>query len=341
MKIVFICGAPRSGTTLLTELLSGHPELVVFPGESRIATYWYSLKTNEERDRFFSRDYLNTFEIKILVDETAKKQHAKYIEKIYDVKSQFKDGFDVDAYLNHLNIYYNGPSVINVYYAVACGLVGSKVDYDSTRFVIKMPLDHEILAFELSKYNSTHFIHLYRNPIDRYVSAKIRNRRRGFIVSENNFAIKHASVSMLSDQLFYGNKMHIGETYLSINYDRLISDLRDVEMEFLAKDLGISWSDILMEQNGVQLSSHKKKSKTTQVERHLSRSEKNIIGFFSNSTPLKPSDFIVPYKYENSLHYIRNRKEMLRTMRGNLSVVQMRFYHDMLKRFYNGEDIGD
>ena len=37
LRPIFVCGAARSGTTLLTNLLDGHPRLAVFPGE----TYFY------------------------------------------------------------------------------------------------------------------------------------------------------------------------------------------------------------------------------------------------------------------------------------------------------------
>ena len=81
MKLIFICGAPRSGTSLLTDLLRGHPELIVFPGESRIATYWYRCKNKEERIRFFGRDYLNTFEVNNLCDFATQQDHINYIKK--------------------------------------------------------------------------------------------------------------------------------------------------------------------------------------------------------------------------------------------------------------------
>jgi hypothetical protein len=37
---VFICGAPRSGTTLVRDLLDGHPELAVLPAEGRFFTHF-------------------------------------------------------------------------------------------------------------------------------------------------------------------------------------------------------------------------------------------------------------------------------------------------------------
>ena len=37
---VFICGAPRSGTTLLSNLLDGHHNLIVFPVETHILQYF-------------------------------------------------------------------------------------------------------------------------------------------------------------------------------------------------------------------------------------------------------------------------------------------------------------
>jgi hypothetical protein len=40
---VFIGGAPRSGTTLLSNLLDGHPEVLVFPKEhSTLERYFWN-----------------------------------------------------------------------------------------------------------------------------------------------------------------------------------------------------------------------------------------------------------------------------------------------------------
>ena len=55
-EYVFICGAKRSGTTILTSLLDGHPNLFVFPGEfqafSKEALGKYDMETEYNVSEF-------------------------------------------------------------------------------------------------------------------------------------------------------------------------------------------------------------------------------------------------------------------------------------------------
>jgi len=344
MNIIFICGAPRSGTTLLTQLLSGHPKLGVFPRESRLPLYWYSKIDKAGLPTFFNRDYLNTFEIRSLTDPDVYGEYQDYREKIYKSKKEtFVPAFDVDKYLDKSFIKESSEPIYGL--EVVFRSIRNALNFEDRILVVKMPLETEVFAVELCSVfpDSCVFLHVVRDSRERYISAKMRNKRRGFIVSDENFAIKHASVSMLSEQLAIRNKKVIGERYKIVNYDEMTNS-REFLMRGLAKYMDIGWDNCLLEQAGSPTSSFGEPNASDRLEqydKHTSRSEKNIVDFFSDSKPLSLSDFAMPYNYENPLHYVRNRKQMLQTMRGMPTVVQMRFYHDMIERCFQGEDIGD
>ena len=59
---IFLGGYPKSGTTLLCALLDEHPDLLVFPEETRYLGRTYCLIEDGDFQEEFSR-YINSFQI--------------------------------------------------------------------------------------------------------------------------------------------------------------------------------------------------------------------------------------------------------------------------------------
>ena len=79
---VFICGAPRSGTTLLSNLLDGHSELLVLPSETHILQYFKAYQ-GEARKTFFLRDYLDSSDILIYASPAYQEEENRYEIALY------------------------------------------------------------------------------------------------------------------------------------------------------------------------------------------------------------------------------------------------------------------
>lgn len=72
-NFAFLCGASRSGTTLLSNLLDHHPDTFVSPIESLIIHYWNLHNANNSLESFFLRDYLYSQEVLSLKDNSSRK----------------------------------------------------------------------------------------------------------------------------------------------------------------------------------------------------------------------------------------------------------------------------
>ena len=107
-NMVFICGATRSGTTLLGNLLDGHSNIFMLPVEPRILQYWNYHKTHNSIHSYFSRDYLLSTDVIYLTDEVARKEFDEFVNEQSGAENYVKwdlvnrNQF-VDRYLNVLN----------------------------------------------------------------------------------------------------------------------------------------------------------------------------------------------------------------------------------------------
>ena len=374
-NIAFICGAPRSGTTLLTNLLDGHPDIFMLPMETRILQYWYFHKNNNSLERFFSRDYLNTADVALFISKIAKKDHAKYVNSVYGVKDYFnfklinRDDF-IKQYKS--TIKGNGPDITlkSVYEALFNALMQSEKDKEKL-VIEKRPLDNEICAILLHKaFPNAKFVHIIRDPRTRYVSAKMRRvyRKLGIFpkwanrINGKDFSTAHAEISMVSMELARFNKEIIGEKYHIVKYEELLKN-PEKEIKKIAHHLCVEYTYTLLQQT----SGNKEQVAMSSIERGMpsgirdnidtrlkeffiqtSRLERMIIYYFTweiskyfeyYTEPVESfrlRDILHPLKYENPKDYLKNRMYMLHNLRGNSWTIKNKYFHDVLNKFDQG-----
>ena len=236
-NFVFIAGAPRSGTTLLMNLLDGHSGLALYPNnETRILQHWLIHSKYGDLDRFFFRDYLNASEVLLLTSDSAMKQYEDYVYKKYGNRDYLKGRSPdrekfIDLYLGYLRK--NGLSLSNIYYAMFYAAFSiNALEIGSRMFVEKRPLDNEIGATLLAaEFPEAKFIHIIRDPRTRYLSAKMRRIRRNKgiykVVDDfagKDFATAHAEISMVSLELARLNKIILKDRYHILRYEDLINN---------------------------------------------------------------------------------------------------------------------
>jgi len=365
VKFCFICGAPRSGTTLLSNLLDGHPETTVFPGESSILRYWlyYNNRGKEEATRFFHRDYLNTFEILALTDNNTAKEHSSYLERVYGKSNYQRPDIDRRRFVSEYRSILGslGFRLRSVYAASLLAGLPPTFPGNKSTFVVKRPLEHEMGALvlnEASKRNEIKFLHIVRDPRTRYISAKMRRPRiwRWFRTFDN-FVLTHSEIGMVSLELAILNRQILGsEKYYVVRYEDLVHSPQE-EMEKVADYLGISFSNDLIKQDNHPLSSFFRgpdpDGRLEDYKKHTTEGERRIVNFLNHTSAksfgyilpyierLTKKDFLMPFKYENPLAYFKTRSGILKELRGNSSVVRMKRFHKLLDAFGQGETIQD
>ena len=375
-KYIFICGAPRSGTTLLTNLFDGHSQIGVFPnGETHILQYWYFHKIKGSLKRFFFRDFLNSEDILLLTDAWAMKEHAEYKQRTYGSKRAYshitpdRKKF-IECYLDYLTS--NPFSLKTIYDAVL--RASFKINNELTEkafFLEKRPLDNEICAIHLSEeFPEAKFIHIIRDPRTRYLSAKMRRIRRfkgkglwASNLNEKDFASGHSEISMVSIELAILNKSVLQKKYYILRYEDLVSKPSE-ELEKITGFLEINLEDSLFLQTAGGKSILPSSSITNNSPWHgitnrcderlrlyykfTNKIEQKILRLFTgylgqvvgyNISPLsrlRRRDLISPLKYENPKDYFRSRRRMTRDLLGDSWIIRNKHYHAILDKFQNG-----
>jgi len=347
---IFICGAPRSGTTLLSNLLDGHSQLLVLPNETHILQY-FKTYDGEARRIFFLRDYLFTEDILLYTSRAYREERNKYLTAGYgdsaawDLSSINGETF-IETYANFLKE--NGISLEAIYKAMAVSLFNSCTLFDKKKqlksFVEKRPLDNEISAIILKEhFPRARFIHILRDPRTRYASAKRRriSNIMGFKfcprLNGKDFVRAHTEISMLSFALAKRNKTLLGNDYLMIKYEDLTSQ-PDKVMKSVADFLSLSWEDKLLTQtrlgnkagpassfkialdgvtamNAGRLKDYN--SLTSSLERRIvnlyNRDVAQEFGYdLGEAKPILTKNLLYPVKYELPFHFFCNRLSYLK-----------------------------
>ncbi|MCB2100422.1 MAG: sulfotransferase [Rhodobacterales bacterium] len=267
---VFICGAPRSGTTLIRNLLDSHPELTIFPSEIQ------GLREMNRMARF-GQDAVESY----FRRETLFRDLAKYHDPFDDPEGQMNRSYEssfgnvlegeaavdgpafVAEYLRRIDA---GPVDYRGYLTAVAGayLSALKAPPPSTlkRFVFKRPLDFDCAAVTLKRqFPDARFIHILRDPRTRYATVKFSRIRRAwmyrplglkvrkvtsFVDSRYDFVRGIAGNTMLSFDMARTNKAVIGDDYQVIRFEDLMADTTAI-MDRMAAFLGIERLPILDE----------------------------------------------------------------------------------------------
>lgn len=374
-KICFICGASRSGTTLLTNLLDGHPDNFMLPWEVRILEYWNYHKSNHSLERFFRRDYLNTSDVLFFIDDSIRQEHEKYMRERYSIKQYFtgrlisKEDF-IEEYRKTLSEC--GLSLQGVYRALFRAALLSDEDGEKRKVIVeKRPFDNEICAMLLADtFPDATFIHIIRDPRTRYISAKMRRVYRKFGIlpayarrlNGKDFATAHSEISMTSLELARLNRNVLGRKYHIVSYENLVRN-PGKEMRAIADHLDIEFTECLLRQTSYR----EEVGPASSIEGNMGMGikdvgEKRLRVFYENTSEnermilylfiaeigryfgyeselierMRSRDVMKPLKYEFPGDYLWNRDYMMRHLRERAWVVRERHFHEIVNKFEKG-----
>ena len=298
---IFICGAPRSGTTLLVQLLDGHPELLVLPLETHLLQYEHEQRTNFAN--FLCDGYSKTHDIRMFTDLEYRSQFGDYMTRNYGPGPDNSFNLDVVAgevfgsrYLTYLTDH--GATLKTAYQAHGDALFAATNHEDGSlkAFVEKRPLDNELSTEELkSAFPHAKFIHILRDPRTRYISAKkrriSRRKKTGFAqaclgLNGLDFARALSEIATVSFLLAAENQARFKEDYLVIRYEDLLADRSQIMRE-VGSFLGITYGESLCVQTAMGRPAYPHSSFALQTSNRVNVPSERLEAYYSATTRLE------------------------------------------------------
>jgi hypothetical protein len=232
---IFICGHPKSGTSLLVSLLDSHPQLLVYPNE----TFFFRGFVPEMRKRdldekvSLAQRYLLHFFERGLSDledqepfDPAYDQYFLDYAKTCQVMSE-----EVDAN----GVRHNGDLLSAA--VIAYGRVYEKISTETKYWIEKTPYNEHFAQTIFEWWSNAICIHIVRDPRDNYLT--YQRKHRGLSAVDFSLGWNSSLNAGLMNQKNFGE-----ENYLLLRYEDLTIEPESSLQELIAF-LGIKDDEIL------------------------------------------------------------------------------------------------
>jgi hypothetical protein len=214
LRPVFVCGHHRSGTTLLQNLLDGHPQLLVLPSEGTYFTSFSyvarAVQSGRAMDRFaaewIARCVDPNFEphFRLGMSDAGRNPAVEFARQLFGWHEALRDRV---------------PSELVPLLALAAAFRAATAPAGAPqRWVEKTPRN-ERYAERFSKIGGARFIQLVRDPRATLASLAQSYRASG---SGRFDAAEHARAIAGSLRLAAANKRRLGKRYLVLRYEDLV-----------------------------------------------------------------------------------------------------------------------
>jgi len=225
---VFVCGAMKSGTTLVGQLLDGHPELMVVPGDSHYADFVDVFKK-------WSFEEISAYWLRQVISPTGKEPFF-FLGPDRESLEQFIQYLRYNIDNSKMEIFVCGVMAIYAVISGKSGLIRKKY------WVEKTP-HNELEAKLLSDhFPKAKFIHILRDPLYNIASLK----RLSSIRKWSSTARQHA---VTIRQLFRAGQENLRrfgrDRYHILRYEDLV-DNPEKEMKAVCRFLDIQFDDVLL-----------------------------------------------------------------------------------------------
>lgn len=230
---VFLCGSMKSGTTMLLQLLDGHPDLVVLPGDS-----WFMGRIrndyNGSKKEFWESHYNNW--LTRLINPTGQAPFWLFGKS----GSPYRDFL---LYCRKWSEFYKDDEAGHVKsILLAHALAHSEEKRLGTFWIEKTPGNENEIAKILKYYPKARFIHIVRDPRENMASLKRLYTTRNWEWDVGGIARQLGDSSRLSQ----GNRDSLGDKrYHVLSYEDLTASVGD-NMKRIAEFIGIPWNERLL-----------------------------------------------------------------------------------------------
>lgn len=232
---IFICGHPKSGTTLLVSLFDSHPQMLVYPNE----TFFFrgflpeiKKRDLEEKLNLAQRYLLHFFERDFNNSDAQEQTRPSCYQSFFDYAKTCEIMRNT---VKEYNIRHDGDILSAA--IIAFGQTHGKITTD-TIYWIEKSVYNEHFADRIYKWwPEARCIHIVRDPRDNYATY----HRKHWGLSAEDFALGWNS----SLRVGLHNREHYGKTrYLMLRYEDLTKDPETSLLEIIAF-LGICDDEIL------------------------------------------------------------------------------------------------
>ena len=221
---IFICGNMKSGTSLLSQLLDGHENLLVLPADSHYVNLFFNKKKNFNE--------LLDYWVKKIINPSQK-------PPFWFLGKELKTFLE---YISNLTFFYEGyenePFFVGIFALYA---VNSKKSLFTKYWVEKTPGNEFHVEKLLKKFPKAKFIHIIRDPLVNSASLKKLSiyRNKGFSSVSTALYIKESYNMALKNTKKYSNN-----TYFVLTYEDLVSKTK-IKMIEICKFLNIVYRDVI------------------------------------------------------------------------------------------------
>jgi hypothetical protein len=165
---LFICGHPKSGTSLLRALMDGHPQLVVYPEESVFFRRYLPKSTGMNLDKQLELAEQYLIHIFTWNQENPPASQAGFPDRDYSAIS-FED---VRGEMRRIVANYSPrhPGDLLSAAVLAFGQITSQVTADTKFWVEKSPYNEHYVETIFSWWPQARCLHVVRDPRDNYLS---------------------------------------------------------------------------------------------------------------------------------------------------------------------------
>lgn len=223
---VFICGAMKSGTTLITQLLDGHPDLLVMPGDCHYA---------QRREQWDGE----------LLEALASYWISRFISPSGKPPFWFlgREAAGMERFLNYLR-HYRSEARLDAFQAVVLATHAAlRPEPPFAKLWVEKTPENEKFAIELAeRYPKARFIHILRDPLENLASLKRLGEFRG---KEFHPKRRAKSLMKLFEQAERNARALGAGRYFVLQYAELVGDAEAV-MRRLAGFLAIEFGETLL-----------------------------------------------------------------------------------------------
>src|SRR4029079_2018189 len=236
---VFILGPHKSGSSLLRNLLDGHPDLFAIP----IETHYFSISR-----RFWVNYFL--WAERPRVKKSDPRSFIDHIHSYLDTSVKYRDIERVDfiraeKFNNYLIEHWEDATgtkeeIVNYFDALYYSIHSRPMD--KNLIVTEKSVSNAENAVRLQKlFPNAKFIHLIRNPYDNLLSFRNYKRKQN-----NRFPSLRDLVESLKVNYYYLYKnQELIDNYFVLKYEDLVTDTES-QMRTVSKFLEIPFNDTLL-----------------------------------------------------------------------------------------------
>lgn len=233
---IFICGHPKAGTSLLTSLLDGHPELVVYPEETLFfRRFLPAIEQKKMEEKLILSDQL-LIHIFQWNQENQPEHQADYPDRDYSLI----DFTQVRKLLREMVLQAEDCDKKFLEGAVfAFGKVSGLLTADTRYWVEKSPYNEFFTEQIFNWWPNAKCVHVIRDPRDNFASYKKKHPDWTAETFARNW-IRSTKAGMDNQQRFGADRYHI------LRFEDLLLN-PETETRKLAKFLDLRWHETFLQ----------------------------------------------------------------------------------------------